>query len=163
MRNTLDFKSRIFGPKIYLWVTSKKGCVIYVHKYPRFVYLCVFSLSLCIVSFFVPLFCLRSHFGQTAVFTTFLLVLFYESFVLTFQILCVSYFMFVTVFHLFVFLISLQVPKSLNGSDIFVPFFITSQYFFLIHIHFTPSISILPFLTFCITSQTLTDSNFTSH
>ena len=32
-------KVDFFGPKIYLWVPSKKGCVIYIHKYPRFVYL----------------------------------------------------------------------------------------------------------------------------
>ena len=52
LRNTLDFESRFFGPKIYLGVTSKTGCVIYVHKYPRSIFLCEFSLYLCIVSFF---------------------------------------------------------------------------------------------------------------
>ena len=80
--------------------------MIYIHKYPRFVYARVFSLSLCIVSFFVPLFCLRSHFGQTAVFAPFIRGVFSEYSILTFQILCVYYFMCVTVFLLFVFLIS---------------------------------------------------------
>ena len=141
MRNTLDFKSRIFGPKIYLWVPSKKGCVIYIHKYPRFVYLHKFSLSLCIVSFFVPLFCLRSHFCQTAVFATLFYLIFTYPFILTFQILCGTYFMCVTIFLLFVFHISLQVSRSPNKQHIFVPFFIPYRYFLLICIHFTSSIS----------------------
>ena len=106
MRNTLDFESRIFGPKIYLGVTSKKGCVIYVHKYPRFVYLCVFSLSLCVASFFVPLFCLRSLIIQVTDFATRFCAFHYRPFILTFHILCISYFMCVTFFHFSVFFLT---------------------------------------------------------